>query len=46
MHRLRWPDGFRYPRCRHHEAWQIGRGLNECKHGIYLSQVHSPIIYI
>ena len=31
LYQLRWPEGFRCPRCRHHEAWQIDRGLNECK---------------
>ena len=27
---LRWPDGFRCPRCGHARAWALARGLHEC----------------
>jgi len=28
---LRWPDGFRCPRCGHSEAWETNRGLYQCR---------------
>ena len=28
--RLRWPDGFRCPRCDHGKAWDLRRGLYHC----------------
>jgi len=28
--RLRWPEGFRCPRCGHNEAWRTKRGLYHC----------------
>ena len=27
---LRWPEGFRCPRCGHHKAWRTARGLHHC----------------
>ena len=30
LFRLRWPDGFRCPRCRHDEPWPRSNGLYEC----------------
>ncbi len=30
LFRLRWPDGFRCPRCTHAQAWQSRRGLFHC----------------
>lgn len=27
---LRWPEGFRCPRCGHDAAWALARGLHEC----------------
>jgi len=30
LFQLRWPDGFRCPRCRHATAWAIAGGLHEC----------------
>ena len=27
---LRWPGGFRCPRCGHGRSWAVGRGLYEC----------------
>lgn len=29
--RLRWPDGFRCPRCGHDQAWRTARGLWDCR---------------
>ena len=31
LFQLRWPDGFRCPRCQHNEAWQTERGLYHCR---------------
>jgi len=28
---LRWPDGFRCPRCAHDQAWLVRRGLYRCR---------------
>lgn len=28
--RMRWPDGFRCPRCGHDKAWTTARGLHHC----------------
>jgi transposase-like protein len=28
---VRWPDGFRCPRCGHSQAWRMGRGLWLCR---------------
>jgi len=30
LSRLRWPKGFRCPRCGHNQAWLTGRGLFHC----------------
>jgi len=30
LFRLRWPEGFRCPRCGHGRAWALARGLHEC----------------
>jgi transposase-like protein len=32
LRRLRWPEGFRCPRCRGEQAWTMGRGLAWCRH--------------
>jgi len=29
--RLRWPNGFRCPRCGHEQSWATARGLLECR---------------
>jgi len=42
---LRWPDGFRCPRCRHHEAWQIGQELYECKNCHFQTSVTAGTIF-
>ena len=31
LEQLRWPDGFRCPRCGDYGAWQMGRGLWLCR---------------
>jgi len=40
-----WPDGFRCPRCRHHEAWQIGQELYECKNCHFQTSVTAGTIF-
>lgn len=45
LYQLRWPEGFRCPRCRYHEAWQIGRGLNECKQCHFQTSVTAGTIF-
>jgi len=30
LFQLRWPEGFRCPRCEHDRAWATGRGLHHC----------------
>jgi len=32
LRRLRWPEGFRCPRCKGDKAWVMGRGLMRCTH--------------
>lgn len=32
LFKLRWPEGFRCPRCGHHKAWLTKRGLYRCVH--------------
>ena len=32
LEQLRWPDGFRCPRCGHGKAWRTARGLHHCRH--------------
>lgn len=27
---LRWPEGFRCPKCKHAQAWELSAGLREC----------------
>lgn len=45
VYRLRWPDGFRCPRCCHHEAWQIRKGLYECKKCHFQTSVTAGTIF-
>jgi len=30
LHQLRWPDGFRCPKCEHRKAWPVGPRLWQC----------------
>ena len=32
LFKIRWPEGFRCPRCGHQEAWATKRGLYRCVH--------------
>lgn len=45
LYRLRWPDGFRCPRCQYHKAWQIGQGLYECKQCHFQTSVTAGTIF-
>lgn len=31
LFQIRWPDGFKCPRCQHNEVWTMGDGLYRCK---------------
>jgi transposase-like protein len=39
LFQLRWPDGFRCPRCSHHKAWPTGFTLFECAECGYKASV-------
>jgi len=45
IYRLRWPDGFRCPRCSYSEAWKTNRGLYHCKKCGYQSSVTAGTIF-
>lgn len=45
LYRLRWPDGFRCPRCCYHESWQIRQGLYECKKCHFQTSVTAGTIF-
>jgi transposase-like protein/ribosomal protein L37AE/L43A len=42
---LRWPDGFRCPRCRHEKAWPIGTTLFQCAKCNYKTSVIAGTIF-
>lgn len=42
---LRWPDGFKCPRCSHNKAWLRTRGLYECAHCGFQASVTSGTIF-
>jgi transposase-like protein len=42
---LRWPDGYRCPRCGHGEAWRTGQGLYRCKVCDYKCSIISGTIF-
>ena len=42
---LRWPDGFRCPRCRHEKAWPIGTTLFQCTKCSYKTSVTAGTIF-
>ena len=42
---LRWPDGFRCPRCGHSEAWCTARGLHHCEQCRHQSSVLAGTIF-
>ncbi len=31
LYNLRWPNGFKCPKCGHHKSWKNGKGLYECQ---------------
>jgi transposase-like protein len=43
--RLRWPDGFRCPRCGHSKGWQIRTALWECAACRYQTSVTAGTIF-
>jgi transposase-like protein len=45
LFRLRWPDGFRCPRCGHGKAWPLGRVVFECAGCGYQSSVIAGTIF-
>lgn len=42
---LRWPDGFRCPRCGHSEAWTTKRGLYQCQKCRHQSSITAGTIF-
>ena len=45
LSRLRWPNGFRCPRCQHGEAWQTARQLYHCKRCGFETSVTAGTIF-
>lgn len=45
LFRLRWPEGFRGPRCQHGKAWPVGRGLFECANCGHQASVTAGTIF-
>lgn len=45
LERLRWPDGFVCPACRHTKAWMRGRGLRQCSNCSRETSVTSGTIF-
>jgi transposase-like protein len=52
LFRMRWPDGFRCPRCNHGKAWPVGKVRYECARcgyqasviaGTILQDTHKPL---
>ena len=52
LFRMRWPDGFRCPRCNHGKAWPVGKVRYECTRcgyqasviaGTILQDTHKPL---
>lgn len=42
---LRWPDGFRCPRCGHEKAWPVGGTLHQCSRCDYKASVTAGTIF-
>ncbi len=42
---LRWPDGFRCPRCGHSETWTTKRGLYQCQKCRHQSSITAGTIF-
>ncbi len=45
LFRLRWPDGFRCPRCNHRKPWPRANGLYECSRCGFQTSVTSGTIF-
>jgi len=45
LYRLRWPDGYRCPRCYHNEAWQVKEWKYKCRKCGYQSTVTAGTIF-
>ena len=45
LFRVRWPDGFRCPRCGHPKAWPIGNTLFQCTQCHYRASLTSGTIF-
>lgn len=45
LYQLRWPDGFRCPRCNHHEAWIKNNELYQCQKCGYRVSVIAGTIF-
>ena len=45
LSQLRWPDGFRCPRCGHPKGWSVGEGLMECEACGYQASITSGTIF-
>jgi len=45
LFRVRWPNGFRCPRCGHPKAWPIGNALFQCTHCRYRASLTSGTIF-
>jgi len=45
LFRLRWPDGFRCPRCQHGEAWETERGLYHCRNCNFQTSVTAGTMF-
>lgn len=45
LFRLRWPDGFRCPRCGHAKAWAIGTTLWQCTGCLYRTSLTAGTIF-
>jgi len=45
LFQLRWPEGFRCPRCGHDTAWHLGRGLHLCSGCRFQASVTAGTIF-
>lgn len=45
LYKLRWPEGFRCPRCGHHEAWSTSRDLYRCLRCDFQTSVTAGTIF-
>ena len=42
---IRWPDGFRCPRCADERAWPVGRSLYQCTRCAYKASVTDGTVF-